>query len=135
MGMLRRAAERLGREPERVAVVQADLFDLPFTPRSFASVACHGLLHLFDDPGQVLGILRAQLASGGWLYATSLVAETAVGATMLRLLHRAGEAAAPRRASVLASIARAALSDAVRLRREGCMAFLDWHASPAGPSQ
>lgn len=42
-------------------------------------MACHGLLHLFADPDQVLRVLRSQLAPGGSLYATSLVAETRIG--------------------------------------------------------
>lgn len=68
-----------GHDPERVAFVQADLFDLPFQVGSFATVAYHGLLHLFEDPAAPIGALRAQLTPTGSLYATSLVAETAVG--------------------------------------------------------
>lgn len=124
-GMLDRAAKRLaGAAPDRLALVQADLFNLPFRPGAFATVACYGLLHLFDDPGQVLRVLRSQLAPGGSLYATSLVAETRIGTHVLRLLHRSGETAAPRRENDLAALARATLGDAVELRREGSMAFL-----------
>jgi len=61
LGMLRRAAQRVSVDPSRVALIQADVFDLPFQPGSFATVTCHGLLHLFDDPAQVLGVLRRLL--------------------------------------------------------------------------
>ncbi|MDJ0314983.1 class I SAM-dependent methyltransferase [Arthrobacter sp. H35-D1] len=45
-GMLARAAKRLaGADTEQMALVQADLFDLPFKPGSFETVSCHGLLH------------------------------------------------------------------------------------------
>ncbi len=57
LGMLARAAKRLhGHDPARVCFVQADLFDLPFRAGSFTTVACHGLLHLFDDAAEVLRI-------------------------------------------------------------------------------
>lgn len=97
VGMLTRAAKRRARaDANRIAFVQADLFDLPFRSGAFATVACHGLLHLFADPDQVLRMLRSQLAPGGSLYVTSLVAETRIGTRMLRLLHRIGESAMPR---------------------------------------
>jgi len=132
LGMLRKAARRLGVDPNRVALIQADLFDLPLQPGSFATVSCHGLLHLFDDPSQVVRALRSQLAPGGSLYVTSLLAETAIGTQALRLLHRIGEAAAPRTENDLSAIARAELGDTFRLRREGSMAFLHLPAPPAG---
>jgi SAM-dependent methyltransferase len=120
--MLRRAAGRLD-GAAGVTFVQADLFDLPFVPGGFDTVACHGALHLFDDLEAVLDALRAQLAPDGTLYATSLVAETSVAARYLRVLHRSGEVAAPRRADEVLTAARARLSD-VALRRQGAMCFL-----------
>lgn len=129
LGMLVRAAKHLaGADTNRIAFVQADLFDLPFRPSAFATVACHGILHLFEDPGEVLSVLRAQRAPGGSLYATSLVAETRVGARMLRLLHRTGQVAVPRRQEALATIAHAALGDNIELRREGSLVFMRWPA-------
>ncbi len=125
LGMLARAAKRLvDADTDRIALVQADLFDLPFRLGAFTTVSCHGLLHLFEDPGQVLEVLRSQVAPGGSLYATSLLAETRIGAQALRLLYRGEEAAVPRRENDLATLARAALGDTVDLRREGAMAFL-----------
>lgn len=122
LGMLARAAERLrGHHGDRIAFVQADLFDLPFLHGSFATVACHGLLHLFDDPAPVLRVLRAQATPGGSLYVTSLVAETAVGSRALGLLHRTGEAATPRREQELIGIARAELGVLTQVRRDGSM--------------
>ncbi len=64
--------------------------------------------------------LRAQLAPGGALYVTSLVAETPVAARYLALLHRAGEVATPRRQADLLTFARAELGD-VTARRHGAM--------------
>jgi len=125
LGMLALAAERLrGHDPARVAFVQADLFDLPFRPGSFTTVTCHGLLHLFDNPAEVIRALRAHVAPAGSLYATSLVAETAIGGRALALLHRAGEAAIPRRERELATVARAELGALTEVRREGSMVFL-----------
>lgn len=125
LGMLRRAAQRLdGHGRRRVALVQADVFDLPFQPALFATVACHGLLHIVDDAGQLLRVLRSQAPPAGSIYATSLVAETAIGTRALRVLHRIGEATVPRREDDLATVARQELGDAVQIRREGSMAFL-----------
>jgi len=127
--MLARAAQRLeGHHPAPVALVQADLFDLPFLPNQFTSVACHGLLHLFDDLAAVLRVLGGQVTAGGSLYVTSLVAETAIGSRGLGLLHRTGEATVPRRERELITAARAALDSPVHSRREGSMVFLS-----AGP--
>ncbi len=91
-------------------------------------MACHGLLHLFDDLAAVLRALGGQVAAGGSLHVTSLVAETAIGSRALGSLHRRGEAAAPRREHELVTAARAALNGPVRSRREGSMVFLS-----AGP--
>lgn len=123
-GMLARAAGRLGDvDPERVVLVQADLFDLPFRPGSFATTVSYGLLHLFDDPAPLLQVLDAQRSPGGTLRATSLVAETALAGPVLRLLHLAGETAPPRTLDELAGIARGVVAD-IDVTREGGMAFL-----------
>lgn len=125
LAMLSRAEHRLrGHDPDRVAFAQADLFDLPFRPGCFATVACHGLLHLFDDLDAVLGALRAQAAVGGSLYATSLAAETRRSRWALRQMARTGEAAAPRRQDELAAGVRAALGVAPEVHRQGAMVFV-----------
>lgn len=99
--MLERAALRIaGGEdaplPGHVRLVQADLEDLPFAPGGFATVLCMGVLHLWDDPRRLVERLRAQLAPGGRLHVSALVAARPVGRRYLRALHRAGEVAAPR---------------------------------------
>jgi ubiquinone/menaquinone biosynthesis C-methylase UbiE len=136
LGMLTRAAARLADTgPDRVAFVQADLFDLPFRPGAFATVVCHGLLHLFDDPGRVLRVLRGQAGPSGSVYATSLLGETPLARQVLRLLHRAGEAAPPRGEDDLSTVATAELGDNVQLRRDGSMAFLRWPRTSSSASQ
>ena len=67
-----RAAQRLrvnGDDADRIAFVQADLFDLPFVSGSFATVACFGMLHLFENLPDTLAALRQQVAPDGSLYA------------------------------------------------------------------
>lgn len=126
LGMLGAAAKRLrGHAPDRVAFVQADLFDLPFRHEQFTTVTCHGLLHLFDDMHAVLHALQAQLAAGGSLHVTSLVSETALGTQMLKLLHRSGEAAAPRRIQDLAAVT-STVDSRPELWHTGSMAFMRW---------
>ncbi|MEJ7706253.1 MAG: class I SAM-dependent methyltransferase [Nocardioidaceae bacterium] len=126
LGMLARAADRLqGHDPERIAFVQADLLDLPFQVGSFSTrwpaTGCCTCSRTRLRPSVRCA---RQLAPTGSLYATALVAETAVGGRALALLHRRGEAAAPRRAHELADIARTELGVAIRMHREGSMIFL-----------
>ena len=56
LGMLTRAAERLGAAP--AALLQADLFDLPFAPGRFETVASFSMLQVLDDPWRALEALR-----------------------------------------------------------------------------
>lgn len=124
-GMLARAAERLAdADPERVVLLQADLFDLPLRPYAFPTVVSYGVLHLLDDPARLLRALDAQRARGGAVYATSLVAETLLAGPVLRLLHAVGETAPPRRLADLATVVRTVLGSGVEVRREGGMAYL-----------
>lgn len=105
LGMLARAADRLSSHHSvQLRLVHADLFDLPFRSGQFATVACHGLLHLFDDAGTVLRALRAQVAVGQ--------------------MHRAGQAAAPRRAGDLAAVVRAAVGGPIYAWCEGSMMLI-----------
>lgn len=120
--MLTRAAERIadghGLRPG-VRFVQADAFDLPFEPEIFDTVLCQGFLHLLDDPADLIGKLLPLLRPGGRLFASSLVLTSGFSSAYLRLLHRAGEVAAPRTADDLAE------AFGVPLRRRGSMAYLE----------
>lgn len=93
-GMLARARRRLG--GGGWALLQADLYDLPFRPGSFTTVGSFGVLHCLDELDGALAALHDQLAPGGRLFASSLVAATPVGRRVLGLLQRAGEAGPPR---------------------------------------
>lgn len=125
ISMLQRAHDRVSSAtPAPTAFVRADLFDLPFRPHNFSTVSCHGLLHLFDDIEAVLRALRGQLAPGGRLYATSLVAETRVGRGWLALMHRSGEIAPPRTAADLTARAGSVLGEELHVIVVGSMAFL-----------
>ncbi len=101
--MLERAGERIGDDAPHIRLLQADALDLPLDG-GFTTVLCMGLVHLFDDPGALLDALLAQTASGGVVHLSSLVAETGVGRRYLRVLHRAGEVAAPRTAAQLSDM-------------------------------
>lgn len=122
VGMLERAALRLG--PAPAALVQADLYDLPFAPRGFSTVACFGALHVLPDPWGALAALREHVAPGGRLFASMLVTDRAIGRRYLRVLERAGEVGPPRSAGELADAARTALGPSASVRRVGSMAYL-----------
>lgn len=122
LDMLGHAAERIAGAP--AALVQADLLDLPFVPRRFATVACFGVLHVLDDPWAALEALRDQMAPGGHVFASMLVADRRLGSAYLAALHRAGEVGPPRRADELADAARAVFGASADVRRTGSMAWL-----------
>lgn len=125
LAMLNRAAQRMrGHDPNRVAFVQADLFDLPFARAATPPWPVHGLLHLFDDLDAILRALQSPLADSGTLLATSLTAETRRSRWALRQMARTGEAAAPRRQSELQTAVHDALGTPPEVRREGAMVYL-----------
>ena len=64
------------------------------------------------------------LAPGGRLFAMASVAEQWPGRAYLRLLHRAGEVASPRRLDEMREAVASGLDAAVDGAREGSMAFL-----------
>lgn len=123
--MLAQASRRIaenGRVRTGVRFMQADAFHLPFPSGSFDTVLCLGFLHLVEDPADFIDRLRGQLRPGGRLFCSSLVTATRRGSCYLRLLHKAGEIAAPRTADELA-----ALTGRTWLRR-GSMAYLECEA-------
>lgn len=66
--------ESLGaRFPDQLDVVQADLYRLPFRPRSFERVFTIGVLQHTPDPKRAVRAVCAQVAEGGqlalWMYA------------------------------------------------------------------
>jgi len=121
-GMLDKAAERLGESSANLR--RADLFDLPFEPGGFTTVACHGVLHVLAEPWRALASLRAQLAPGGTFFASMLVRDRAVGRAYLEMLQRAGEVGPPRSEAELAAAARDVFGDSGRVTRTGSMAWL-----------
>lgn len=124
-GMLTRARARISMSSRvRAEFVQADLFDLPFHPHTFTTVACHGMLHLFNDVSSVLRVLRTYLMSSGTLYASSLVAESHIGKQVLRAMHRAGEISAPRTEGEVLAQVHDALGDDIITYRRGSMLFI-----------
>lgn len=123
LAMLQRPRTRASRDG--ATFVQADVFDLPFAAAGFATVACFGVLHVVGDVARALASLRAQVAPGGRLFASALVAETAVGRTYLGLLHRLGEVAAPCSEAELAAEVRREPGSGATVRRQGSMAFVE----------
>jgi SAM-dependent methyltransferase len=130
--MLERASARLRDVTAPVTLVQGDLLDLPFAPGAFATVCCHAVLHVLDDPWTALGALADQLAPGGELFASMLVSDRGgLGGAYLRLLRRRGEVGRPRSAAELAAAARERFGELAGVERKGAMAYLRAMAAPA----
>jgi ubiquinone/menaquinone biosynthesis C-methylase UbiE len=127
LGMLQRARERVlggGRRlPPHIVFLQGDLLDLPFRANSIRTVMSMGMLHLFPDAASVAAGLESLLMPDGALFLTSLVENRPLGDRYLRLLHRQGEVAAPRSASMLEAALRAALTRQLEYSVTGNMAY------------
>jgi SAM-dependent methyltransferase len=128
VGMLEAARNRLiqqvGHLPERVALIQADLRELPFRDAAFSTVLSMGMLHLFDNCEPILGELGRTTQQDGKLFITSLVSDRRLGRGYLRLLRRAGEVAQPRTMLELKSAIGRALREPIDSFREGNMGFV-----------
>ena len=128
--VLRPARHRLestcGGVPESVALLQADIADLPFKNATFATVSYPAGLHEFDNPVVPVTELRRVLAGDGTLYITSLVSSPGrrFANAYLRQMHRGGQIAAPRSADEVAHQLQSIeqLSN-LRHRLRGSMAF------------
>jgi len=118
--MLIRARERFS--APNATLLQADMFNLPFEPRSFETVASFGVLHCIEDLDGALAAIAAQVAPGGRAYLSHLVGATARSKLMAGLLHRAGEFAAPRsQAEFEAAVSRH--FEPISFERRGSMAY------------
>lgn len=121
--MLGRAADRLADAP--ATLIQADIGDLPFPPGAFETVACFAALHLLDDPWNGLAALGEQVAPGGRLYVSMLVADRdGLSRRYLEAVCRRGELGPPRRGDELEQAAREILRGPVHVQRTGSMAWL-----------
>jgi ubiquinone/menaquinone biosynthesis C-methylase UbiE len=122
-GMLDRARQRLG--DATAELVQGDLFALPFPPGGFETVGCFAMLHVLADPWAGLIALRPQLAPGGRLFVSMLVADGGgVSRAYLRALHRRGEVGPPRTSDELHAAAVPLFGEDLSVQRIGAMAFL-----------
>jgi hypothetical protein len=82
-----------------------------------------GMLHLFEEVTPRVTALRRCLRPGGELFLSSLVENGRRGDAYLRLLHRAGEVAAPRTARELEEALRGALGREAAYCVRGNMAY------------
>ncbi len=103
--MLAAARDRLmvigGSVADHLALLQADLHDLPLRSEAFETILCPGILPLIDDVAGLARSLARVAAPGARLYFSSLVAEQWLGTYYLAVLRRAGEVARPRTAAEL----------------------------------
>ena len=129
LSMLKRARARLielgGRVPENVVLLQADLSDLPFRPRSFSTILCMNVLHQFDDAASLIPKLRRLLTGeDSCLYLTSLVLNRRfIGDCYLRVLYNAGEFVRPRTSVGLEKLLVDALTQSITYTTKGNMAY------------
>jgi len=128
LAMLKRARKRLidlsGSVPEHILLLQADLSDLPFLFNSFSTVLCMNVLHHFEHAADLLPALKKLLTDDGDLYLTSLVSNNRfIGDRYLDSLYATGEFVRPRSNLELSEMLCESLSQEVRYRVKGNMAF------------
>jgi ubiquinone/menaquinone biosynthesis C-methylase UbiE len=127
LAMLRRARQRLrkllGRVPEHIRLLQADLNDLPFRRKRFRTVLCLNVLHQIADASPLVSGLDELLTESGDLYLTSLVSNNrTIGDWYLKALHRTGEFVRPRNELELKELF--ASSQRISYAGKGNMAFV-----------
>jgi SAM-dependent methyltransferase len=131
IGMLQRAQERLagisGGRSQHVVFLQADLLDLPFRAQGFQTVLSMGMLHLFDAVQPLVRALDSLVEPGGQLFLSSLVTNGRFGDRYMRLLHRAGEIAAPRTAEALRRVLLETLGAGTTYSVVGNMSYAHGH--------
>ena len=122
--MLERAAARV--DPAPVALLQADLYDLPFEPGRFPTVGCFTMLHVLDRPWEALTALREQLAPGRKFFASMLVDDRLIGRTYMRVLRAANEFGPARSCAEFARAAAQAFGSEAEIDvdRTGSVAWL-----------
>ena len=129
IGMLRKARSRLhklaGNIPQNLALIQADLDDLPFLPGTFSTVLCPNVLHLYENAEDLMAQFRTLLVPNGTLMLTSLVRnQRSIGDLYANLLHRCGEFVRPRTADELSQIIEKVFETKLECKTEGNMAFI-----------
>ncbi|MCC6527007.1 MAG: class I SAM-dependent methyltransferase [Polyangiaceae bacterium] len=127
VAMLGMARARLGARGggPRCCLVHADARALPFRDGAFPTVACHGSLHVFDDPTSIVAELARAVAPGGELFATCLV-DTGrwLARRMMKFARRKGHFGPMRTADEVAGLVRAAMGSTPDLELRGSMAYL-----------
>lgn len=128
LAMLRRARRRLiklsGSVPQNILLLQADLNDLPFRPKTFDTVLCLNVLHQFEDAATLIPSLKSLLTANGHLYLTSLVSKSRfIGDRYLSALHATGEFVRPRSDLELKEILDRSLRQKISYRVKGNMAY------------
>jgi len=136
LAMLRRARERLrellGRVPEHIRLLQADLNDLPFRRGSFRTVLCLNVLHQFADAKVLLSGFNELLSESGNLYLTSLVSnDRVIGDWYIEALYRTGEFVRPRNARELKELIVNVFGQRMNDAEKGNMAFVTARHCPS----
>jgi SAM-dependent methyltransferase len=126
--MLRRAKARLirlaGHLPERILLLQADLNDMPFKPRSFQTTLCMNVLHHVAGAADFISCLKESLVGGGHLYLTSLVmGNRLIGDYYLKTLYRRGDFVRPRSGMDLRNMLEDSFGSGLSYRIQGNMAY------------
>jgi hypothetical protein len=106
--------------------------DESFRPQVFTTVLSMGMLHLFHDPARYVRGLANVLAPGGSLWLTSLVRGRAWGDQYLRLIHLAGEIAAPRSSAEVQSLLAGNVGSPAVICQAGNMLFVRLRADERG---
>lgn len=127
LGALRRAQGKVSLQKidavNRIAFVQADLVDLPFSDASYETVFCSDVLHEYADAGRLLDSLVRIVRPGGEFYVTSLVSsDRAIGEKYAGVLQGKGLLSAWRTPDEVKSLIGSRL-DLVSFWTEGNMAF------------
>ncbi len=123
LAMLRLAKKNLvavaGAIPDHILLLQADLFHLPFKPKSFDTVVSFGMYHLFAPEVHFLSAVASQWSGAGRLAVNSLVRHSFPGDFALTMMSHRGIVSKPRTSAAFRSEVTASVS-------------ADWHFRELG---
>jgi ubiquinone/menaquinone biosynthesis C-methylase UbiE len=96
--------ENISKDMSTIVFLRSNALDMPFKDNSIQTVLTFGLLHIFNDPSELLREIVRILKPNGQLFLTSLCTDRKLSAKYLNLLHKKGHVARPLNSEEIKSI-------------------------------
>lgn len=91
----RRRIKKNVKDRSNIIFLRSNALDMPFNNETIQTVFCFGLLHIFDNPSELLLEMIRILKPGGQIYFNVLCTDRKISKLFMRLLHKKGHIARP----------------------------------------